>query len=133
MSVSKVQRTQSVTAASIYAVYGTRRNMKRGEVRAALVTYEARGAETVLDFAQQVRRDVHGARTKRSNEALVLVQSWHPDVLNKNDEFDVDLAHSAGVELARGLVEHSDFMVATHKSAPSRIRTRDQPGRNRML
>ncbi|MGV0333390.1 relaxase/mobilization nuclease domain-containing protein [Corynebacterium kroppenstedtii] len=119
MSMNKVQRTKNITASAIYAVYGTHKNMKAGNVRAALTTIEARGAESVMGFSMQAVRDVKSGRTKRSNEALVLVQSWHPDVLNKDNPEDVELAHVAGVELARELISSSDFLVATHLDGKS--------------
>lgn len=119
MSVSKVQRTKNITASAIYAVYGTHKNMKAGDVRAALTTIEARGVNNVMGFATQTIRDVKSGRLKRSNEALVLVQSWHPNVLDKDNPRDVDLAHTAGVELARELVNSSDFLVATHLDGKS--------------
>ena len=35
MSVTKIQRTKSVGAATVYAVYGTYENMRNDDVRAA--------------------------------------------------------------------------------------------------
>lgn len=114
MPVSKVQRTTNITGSVIYAVYGTHEHMRDRDVRAALTTVEARGIGSPMAFAMQAVRDVHGGHLRRSNEALVLVQSWHPDVLDKDNPQDVEAAHYAGMELAREIASDSDFLIATH-------------------
>lgn len=119
MSVTKIQRTKSVGAATVYAVYGTYENMRNGDVRAAAysvvsatpnATPEQFISETVAEIARHPRRE---------NQAELIIQSFHPDELDKDNPFDVQLAHLAGLELARRIAPNSDVVVATHIDSES--------------
>lgn len=113
VAVSKVQRTRDVAAAAIYVVYETRKNKRKGLVRADAVSYNARGVGDVDAFVAQVRGDV-GRFSRRQNEALVVTQAFEPGTLDRNNELHVQWAHSMGVELAEKLAPGSDVLVATH-------------------
>lgn len=119
MSVTKIQRTKSVGAATVYAVYGTYENMRNDDVRAAAysvvsatpdATPEQFISETVAEIARHPRRE---------NQAELIIQSFHPDELDKDNPFDVQLAHLAGLELARRIAPNSDVVVATHIDSES--------------
>ncbi|WLP86164.1 relaxase/mobilization nuclease domain-containing protein [Corynebacterium stationis] len=119
MSVAKVQRTKSVGAATVYAVYGTYENMRNGDVRAAAysvvsatpdATPQQFISETVAEIARHPRRE---------NQAELIIQSFHPDELDKDSAFDVELAQLAGQELARRIAPNSDVVVATHTDSDS--------------
>lgn len=119
MSVTKIQRTRSVGAATVYAVYGTYENMRNDNVRAAAysvvsATLDAMPkrfiSETVAEIARHPRRE---------NQAELIIQSFHPDELDKDNPFDIHLAHLAGQELARRIAPNSDVVVATHIDSES--------------
>lgn len=119
MSVVKNQRTRSVGAAAVYAVYGTYENMRNDDVRAAAysvvsatpdVTPKQFISETVAEIARHPERE---------NQAELIIQSFHPDELDKDNPFDVQLAHLAGLELARRIAPNSDVVVATHTDSES--------------
>lgn len=112
-AVSKVQRTRDVAAAAIYVVYETRKNKRKGLVRADAVSFNARGVSDVDAFVAQVRGDV-GHFSRRQNEALVVIQAFDPKTLDKDNKLHVQWAHSMGVELAEKLAPGSDVLVATH-------------------
>ena len=119
MSVVKNQRTRSVGAATVYAVYGTYGNMRNDDVRAAAysvvsatpdVTPKQFISETVAEIARHPERE---------NQAELIIQSFHPDELDKDSAFDVELAQLAGQELARRIAPNSDVVVATHTDSDS--------------
>ena len=119
MSVVKVQRTKSVGAATVYAVYGTYENMRNDVVRAAAysvvsATPNATPMQFVSDTVAEIAR-----HPQRINEAEIEIQSFHPDELSADDPFDVQLAHLAGLELARRLAPNTDVVVATHTDSDS--------------
>lgn len=119
MSVVKVQRTKSVGAATVYAVYGTYENMRNGEVRAAAysvvsATPNATPEQFISDTVAEIAR-----HPQRTNQAEIEIQSFHPDELSADDPFDVQLAHLAGLELARRLAPNTDVVVATHTDSRS--------------
>lgn len=119
MSVVKVQRTKSVGAATVYAVYGTYENMRNDVVRAAAysvvsATPDATPMQFVSDTVAEIAR-----HPQRINEAEIEIQSFHPDELSADDPFDVQLAHLAGLELARRLAPNTDVVVATHTDSDS--------------
>lgn len=119
MSVVKVQRTKSVGAATVYAVYGTYENMRNGVVRAAAysvvsATPNATPEQFISDTVAEIAR-----HPQRINQAEIEIQSFHPDELSADDPFDVQLAHLAGLELARRLAPNTDVVVATHTDSKS--------------
>ena len=119
MSVVKVQRTKTVGAATVYAVYGTYENMRNDVVRAAAysvvsATPNATPMQFVSDTVAEIAR-----HPQRINEAEIEIQSFHPDELSADDPFDVQLAHLAGLELARRLAPNTDVVVATHTDSDS--------------
>ena len=119
MSVVKVQRTKSVGAATVYAVYGTYENMRNGEVRsAAYSVVSATPNATPMQFVSDTVAE-HARHPQRETQAVLVIQSFHPDELDKDDPFDVQLAHLAGMELARRLAPNSDVVVATHTDSDS--------------
>ena len=99
MSVVKVQRTKSVAAATIYAVHGTHENMRNGVVRAAAYSVVGVSPEaTPMQFVSDTVAE-HARHPQRETQAILVIQSFHPDELDKDDPFDVQLAHLAGMEL----------------------------------
>lgn len=119
MSVVKVQRSKSVGAATVYAVYGTYENMRNGVVRAAAysvvsATPNATPMQFVSDTVAEIAR-----HPRRVNECEIEIQSFHPDELSADNPFDVQLAHLAGLELARRLAPNTDVVVATHTDSKS--------------
>ncbi|MCG7292402.1 relaxase/mobilization nuclease domain-containing protein [Corynebacterium afermentans] len=119
MSVVKVQRTKSVAAATIYAVHGTHENMRNGVVRAAAYSVVGVSPEaTPMQFVSDTVAE-HARHPQRETQAILVIQSFHPDELDKDDPFDVQLAHLAGMELARRLAPNSDVVVATHTDSDS--------------
>lgn len=119
MSVVKVQRTKSVAAATIYTVYGTRENRGAGVVRAAAYSVvSASPGATPMQFVSDTVAE-HARHPQRETQAILVIQSFHPDELDKDDPFDVQLAHLAGMELARRLAPNSDVVVATHTDSDS--------------
>ncbi len=119
MSVVKIQRTKSVGAATVYAVYGTYENMRNDVVRAAAysvvsATPDATPMQFVHDTVAEIAR-----HPQRTNQAEIEIQSFHPDELSADDPFDIQLAHLAGLELARRLAPNTDVVVATHTDSKS--------------
>jgi len=119
MSVVKNHRTKSVGAATVYAVYGTYENMRNDDVRAAAysvvsATPDATPMQFVRDTGAEIAR-----HPRRENQAEHVFQNFHPDELDKDNPFDVQLAHLAGLELARRIAPNSDVVVATHTDSES--------------
>ena len=119
MSVVKNHRTKSVGAATVYAVYGTYENMRNDDVRAAAysvvsATPDATPMQFVHDTGAEIAR-----HPRRENQAEHVFQNFHPDELDKDNPFDVQLAHLAGMELARRIAPNSDVVVATHTDSES--------------
>ena len=101
MSVTKIQRTKSVGAATVYAVYGTYENMRNDDVRAAAYSVVSATPDAMpMRFVHDTVTE-HARHPKRENQAELIIQSFHPDELDKDNPFDVQLAHLAGLELAR--------------------------------
>ena len=119
MSVVKILESKSVGAATVYAVYGTYENMRNGDVRAAAYSVvSATPGATPKQFISETVAE-HARHPKRENQAELIIQSFHPDELDKDNPFDVQLAHLAGLELARRIAPNSDVVVATHIDSES--------------
>lgn len=119
MSVTKVQRTKSVGAATVYAVYGTYEGMRNGEVRAAAYSVvSATPGATPKQFISEAVAEI-ARHPQRGNQAELIIQSFHPDELDKDSPFDIHLAQLAGQELARRIAPNSDVVVATHTDSDS--------------
>ena len=119
MSVVKVHPTKSVAAAVTYVMHGTYANKKAGIVRAAAYSVvsgsmEATPEQFIHDTAAEIAR--HPLRT---DQGVVLYQNFHPGELDKGSAFDVQLAHLAGLELARRVAPNSDAVVVTHTDSKS--------------
>lgn len=119
MSVVKVHRTANVGGAVVYAVYGTYGAMKEGVVRAAAHSVSGGSLDTspqqfISDTVAEIAR-----HPKRQHQAILLIQSFHPDELDGNCSFDVQLAQLAGQELARRVAPNSDVVVVTHTDSKS--------------
>lgn len=119
MSVVKVHPTKSVAAAVTYVVNGTYANKKAGIVRAAACSVvsgsmEATPEQFVCDTVAEIAR-----HPQRTDQGLVLYQNFHPDEFSADDPFDVQLAHLAGLELARRVAPNSDAVVVTHTDSKS--------------
>ena len=119
MSVVKVHRTANVGGAVVYAVYGTYGAMKEGMVRAAAHSVSGGSLDTspqqfISDTVAEIAR-----HPRRQHQAILLIQSFHPDELDGNCSFDVQLAQLAGQELARRVAPNSDVMVVTHTDSKS--------------
>lgn len=119
MSVVKILESKSVGAATVYAVYGTHENMRNDDVRAAAYSVvSATPDATPMQFVSDTVAE-HARHPKRENQAVLVIQSFHPEELDKDDAFDVHLAHLAGLELARRIAPNSDVVVATHTDSDS--------------
>lgn len=119
MSVVKVHRTANVGGAVVYAVYGTYGAMKEGMVRAAAHSVSGGSLDTspqqfISDTVAEIAR-----HPRRQHQAILLIQSFHPDELDGNCSFDVQLAQLAGQELARRVAPNSDVVVVTHTDSKS--------------
>lgn len=119
MSVVKVHRTANVGGAVVYAVYGTYGAMKEGMVRAAAYSVSGGSLDTspqqfIGDTVAEIAR-----HPRRQHQAILLIQSFHPDELDGNCSFDVQLAQLAGQELARRVAPNSDVVVVTHTDSKS--------------
>lgn len=103
----------------MYAVYGTYENMRNDDVRAAAYSVvSATPDATPMQFVHDTVTE-HARHPKRENQAELIIQSFHPDELDKDNPFDVQLAHLAGMELARRIAPNSDVVVATHIDSES--------------
>lgn len=119
MSVVKILESKSVGAATVYAVYGTTANRKAGVVRAAAHSVvSATPDATPMEFVSDTVAE-HMRHPRRENQAVLVIQSFHPEELDKDNPFDVYLAHLAGMELARRIAPNSDVVVATHTDSDS--------------
>ena len=119
MSVVKILESKSVGAATVYAVYGTYENMRNDDVRAAAYSVvSATPNATPMQFVHDTVTE-HTRHPQRENQAALVIQSFHPDELDKDNPFDVYLAHLAGMELARRIAPNSDVVVATHTDSDS--------------
>ncbi|WP_408911532.1 relaxase/mobilization nuclease domain-containing protein [Corynebacterium gottingense] len=93
--------------------------MRNDDVRAAAysvvsATPNATPEQFISDTVAEIAR-----HPQRVNEAEIEIQSFHPDELSSDDPFDVQLAHLAGLELARRLAPNTDVVVATHTDSKS--------------
>ena len=113
MSVSKVQRSKDAAAAVIYAVYGTKKAMKAGSVRAAAVSVVGPRGSNPVAWAVETRARVRES-VQRRNETINIIQSFSPDELAPDDPLDVEKAHAAGLALVAELAPGCDVVVATH-------------------
>src|SRR5699024_9938153 len=126
MSVTTVDRSKSVSAPVVYAVYGTRANAKAGRVRAAALTVVC-GGEMVNDSDGRWAgvefidsgNEIMDRYSNGSNRDITLVQSWANDELDKDNPADVQKANAMGVELARRLAPDTPYVVATHTDSKS--------------
>lgn len=119
MSVVKILESKSVGAATVYAVYGTYENMRNDDVRAAAYSVvSATPNATPMQFVHDTVTE-HARHPQRENQTEIVIQSFHPDELDKDNPFDVYLAHLAGMELARRIAPNSDVVVATHTDSDS--------------
>lgn len=103
----------------MYAVYGTYEGMRNGEVRAAAysvvsATPDATPKQFISETVAEIAR-----HPQRKNQAELIIQSFHPDELDKDSSFDIHLAQLAGQELARRIAPNSDVVVATHTDSDS--------------
>lgn len=113
MSVSKVQRSKSAVASTIYAVWGTREAMKAGEVRASALSVVGPRGYHPLAWALEVQERV-ASSAQRRNETINIIQSFSPEELDPDKPRDVERAHSAGLALAEKVAPGCDVIVATH-------------------
>lgn len=113
MSVSKVQRSKSAVASTIYAVWGTRKAMKAGEVRASALSVVGPRGYHLLAWALEVQERV-ASSAQRRNETINIIQSFSPEELDPDKPRDVERAHSAGLALAEKVAPGCDVLVATH-------------------
>lgn len=113
MSVSKVQRSKSAVASTIYAVWGTRKAMKKGEVRASALSVVGPRGYHPLAWALGVQERV-ASSAQRRNETINIIQSFSPKELDPDKPRDVERAHSAGLALAEKVAPGCDVIVATH-------------------
>lgn len=113
MSVSKVQRSKSAVASTIYAVWGARKAMKAGEVRASALSVVGPRGYHPLAWALEVQERV-AASAQRRNETINIIQSFSPEELDPDKPRDVERAHSAGLALAEKVAPGCDVLVATH-------------------
>ena len=93
--------------------------MRNDDVRAAAysvvsATPDATPRQFISETVAEIAR-----HPKRENQAELIIQSFHPDELDKDNPFDVQLAHLAGQELARRIAPNSDVVVATHIDSES--------------
>ena len=133
MSTIKINYSQDIRAATVYAVYGTADNARKGEVRAdALCTVQPNaesfspqataGRWSGVDFMEaSVEEMERYAPAQRTDEAIIYIQSWAKDELDKDDPADVARANAAGSELAMRLTQGTGvpFTVATHTDSKS--------------
>ena len=133
MSTIKINYSQNIRAATVYAVYGTAEGARKGEVRAdALCTVQpdaeslspqaTSGRWSGVDFMEaSVEEMGRYAPAQRTDEAIIYIQSWARDELDKDDPADVARANAAGSELALRLTQGTGvpFTVATHTDSKS--------------
>lgn len=133
MSTIKINYSQNIRAATVYAVYGTADNARKGEVRAdALCTVQPNaesfspeataGRWSGVDFMEASAEEMERyAPAQRTDEAIIYIQSWAKDELDKDDPADVARANAAGSELAMRLTQGTGvpFTVATHTDSKS--------------
>lgn len=113
MSVSKVQRSKSAVASTVYAVWGTRKAMKAGEVRASALSVVGPRGSHPLAWAMETQERVADSGQRR-NETINVIQSFSPAELDPGAPGDVERAHSAGLALAEKVAPGCDVIVATH-------------------
>ena len=113
MSVSKVQRSKSAVASTVYAVWGTRKAMKAGEVRASALSVVGPRGSHPLAWAMETQERVADSAQRR-NETINVIQSFSPEELDPGAPGDVERAHSAGLALAEKVAPGCDVIVATH-------------------
>ena len=128
MSTIKISYSQNLRAATVYAVYGTADNARKGRVRADALCTVQPNAETFspsatsgrwsgVDFMEaSVDEMERYAPAGRTDQAIIYIQSWAKDELDKDDPADVARANAAGSELAMRLTKGTGvpFTVATH-------------------
>ncbi|ASE56449.1 relaxase/mobilization nuclease domain-containing protein [Corynebacterium amycolatum] len=133
MSTIKINYSQNIRAATVYAVYGTADNARKGKVRAdALCTVQPNaesfspeataGRWSGVDFMEaSVEEMERYAPAQRTDEAIIYIQSWAKDELDKDNPADVARANAAGSELAMRLTQGTGvpFTVATHTDSKS--------------
>ena len=133
MSTIKINYSQDIRAATVYAVYGTADNARKGQVRADALCTVQPGAESFspqatagrwsgVDFMEaSVEEMERYAPAQRTDEAIIYIQSWARDELDKDDPADVARANAAGSELAMRLTRDTGvpFTVATHTDSKS--------------
>lgn len=133
MSTIKINYSQNIRAATVYAVYGTAEGARKGEVRAdALCTVQPNaesfspqatsGRWSGVDFMEaSVEEMERYAPAQRTDQAIIYIQSWAKDELDKDDPADVARANAAGSELALRLTQGTGvpFTVATHTDSKS--------------
>ncbi|MDV2425656.1 MULTISPECIES: relaxase/mobilization nuclease domain-containing protein [Corynebacterium] len=133
MSTIKINYSQNLRAATVYAVYGTADNARKGVVRADALCTVQPDAETFspsatsgrwsgVDFMEaSVEEMERYAPAGRTDQAIIYIQSWARDELDKDDPADVARANAAGSELAMRLTQGTGvpFTVATHTDSKS--------------
>mgnify|MGYP002714065397 CR=1 FL=1 len=113
MSITKVQRSKDAMAAVIYATYGTKQRAVDRDVRAAALSVVGPRGGDPLAWAMETRDCVDQAGN-RSNECIIVIQSFDPAELDATHDVDIAKAHAAGVALAQDLAPGCDVVVATH-------------------
>lgn len=119
MSCTKVQRSNDITAAVVYVVYGNRQNLRQGTIRADAVTVFNSGSsdpmEAVQEWLDELRKN-----PEIVNEAQIIILSFHPNELSKHKKSNIELGHFAACELVRRLESEGVFFIAaTHTDSRS--------------
>lgn len=118
MSVSKTAVSTNATSGVIYAAYGRGQDAKNRTVRAVKMSYWSHDlANTPEAWCWRGLEDVKASPTKRTNQAILLTQSFSPDEFDKDDPEHIEKVHRAGVELAQELCPNSPYFVGTHADA----------------
>lgn len=112
MSVTNVKRTADVPSVARYIVVGKGLD---GKMRAtALAMSSSTGTDNWVKWSRHVQQASLGNRGRNTNTGVTLVQSWHPDELDKNNPKDVQKALHAATTLAERLAPTSPYLVGIH-------------------
>ena len=112
MSVTNVKRTADVPSVARYIVVG---KSKDGKMRAAaLAMSSSTSTDNWVKWSHHVQQASLGNRGRNTNTGVTLVQSWHPDELDKDNPKDVQRALHAATTLAERLAPTSPYLVGIH-------------------
>lgn len=118
MSVTKTAVSTRAMGAVIYAAYGRGEDAKNRTVRATKMSFWSQDlVGTPEAWCRRGLEDVKASKTKRTNQAILLTQSFSPDEFDKDNPEDIEKVHRAGVELAQELCPNSPYFVGTHADA----------------